>query len=207
MSLPESETPETTPPPPEAEVERRSTPTIFRPSELLLIRHAQSEANAGPCDACDCGLTELGREHAVRVGERLRKHFDVSGFWGVTSPYRRARETAEGITQGSALTFQVDEGCREWGSTCLVDGKHYPEESLAQAAMRLDLFLKRLRPGGKYVIVSHATPVFLMIQLMTRGTVAAALSQCVGAFWGPITNCGITHIKDGKVVCLARQIG
>lgn len=180
---------------------------MFRPSELLLIRHAQSVANAGPCNECDCGLTELGRQQAERVGEQLRKHFDVAGFWGTTSPYRRARETAEGISRGSALAFLVDEGCREWGSTCSVDGKHYPEEQLAQAAARLDLFLKRLRPGGKYVIVSHATPVFLMIQLMTRGNVSAALSQCSGSFWAPITNGGITHIKDGKVVCLAKQIG
>jgi broad specificity phosphatase PhoE len=208
MSSPETPPPET-PAVADAPVEeRRLSPTpIPRPGELLLIRHAQSEANAGPCDVCDCGLTELGRQQAVRVGERLRGHFDLHGFWGITSPYRRARETADGIGLGAAIAFQPDEGCREWGVTCDVGGKHYPEEKLHQAAIRLDLFLKRLRTGGKYVIVSHATPVFLMIQLMTRGNVSAALSQCVGSFWAPITNCGVTHIKDGKVVCLAKQIG
>src|SRR5947209_637097 len=104
MSSPEGDVPASTPAEtlPEAQaVEERPARPVLRPGELLLIRHAQSEANAGPCDACDCGLTELGRRQATRVGERLRSQFDVGAFWGLTSPYRRARETADPSRAGA----------------------------------------------------------------------------------------------------------
>jgi broad specificity phosphatase PhoE len=176
------------------------------PREVFLIRHAQSEANAGTCDECDCGLTALGKQQAEKTGEVLREHFHVSDVHAITSPYRRTRETAAGIGRGSGLVFHADPGCREWGKDCLIDGQSYPEETLAAAAERLEKFLNRLDAAGRYVIVSHATPIFLMLQILTRGSAAAALEQCVGEFWEPIKNCGVTHICEGRAVCVSKKL-
>ena len=202
MSLPEGESP--------APIETAGSLRVTRqrfPHDVLLIRHGESEANAGTSDDCDCGLTALGREQSEKTGRLLRRHFDLSGTIAITSPYRRARETAELIAQGSALAFRADPRVREWGKDCVIDGTSYPEETLAKAAIRLDVFLRLLIPSQRYVIVSHATPIFLMMQLLTRGSVAAAIPHCTRDFWSAIKNCGVTQVREGKTVCVSKLLG
>jgi broad specificity phosphatase PhoE len=62
---------------------------------LYLVRHAQSEANAGLPDATrDSRLTELGRRQAEAVAQRLARH-RIGRV--LASPYVRTLETAEAI--------------------------------------------------------------------------------------------------------------
>ena len=65
---------------------------------LYLVRHAQSEANAGlPGASRDCALTELGRRQAQAVAQRLARH-RIDRV--LASPYVRTLETAEAIRAG-----------------------------------------------------------------------------------------------------------
>lgn len=80
-------------------------------TRILLVRHAQSHASVKKLIAgsrtCP-GLTELGREQAAQLAarlaaERLRPHALL------TSPVRRARETAEVLASGLGLGAPVVE--------------------------------------------------------------------------------------------------
>lgn len=174
--------------------------------EFLFIRHAESEGNCGKSDHCDCDLTDAGRQHAARVGLALADHFDLTGFRGIVSPYKRTRQTAALISRASGIPFEINSGVREWGKDCEVLGECYPEESLESAATRLEQFLTTIELDSKLIIVSHATPIFLMIQILVRGSASAALNACVGPFWEPIKNCGVAHIRAGRVICLSKLI-
>ena len=99
-------------------------------SELLLVRHGESEANrlAGeaeqsgalridlPARDADVPLSALGREQAEAVGRALAglgRGERPTAAW--VSPYRRARETAELAVEewGRDLPLRVDERLRD----------------------------------------------------------------------------------------------
>jgi broad specificity phosphatase PhoE len=158
------------------------------PFDLLLIRHGQSEANAGITDDPDSGLTELGIEQASSVAERLID-FDLRGVTALTSPYRRTRQTAEIIAAKTGLVFSADQGIREWGVTAEVDGKVYRSEPLNDVVIRLTQFLANRR-GERLLIVSHATPIALLAELaMGRPP------TLVGDFWDGVENGCLREIR------------
>ena len=66
---------------------------------IYLVRHGESEANAGLSDAIDCGLTERGIRQSKAVATVLAG-FGVSHV--LSSPYRRSLETAETIRSVTA---------------------------------------------------------------------------------------------------------
>lgn len=84
--------------------------------ELLLIRHAlptritAEESGGSPADP---GLTESGREQAARLAAWLR----VEGVdHVVSSPLRRATETAAPVAQALGLTTEIVDGLHEYDS-------------------------------------------------------------------------------------------
>lgn len=66
---------------------------------VVLLRHGQSTANAASVftGRHDVGLTDLGEEQARRAGRMVARHVGVPGLV-LTSPMRRARRTAELLT-------------------------------------------------------------------------------------------------------------
>jgi broad specificity phosphatase PhoE len=72
---------------------------------IYLVRHAQSEANAGILGApIDCELTPLGRRQAEATGEWLvRATLDVI----LASPYIRALESASAIHRATGVPFEA----------------------------------------------------------------------------------------------------
>lgn len=120
--------------------------------ELILVRHGQSEGNLAaeaatrdgveridvPARDPDVVLSRTGREQARAVGTWLRDRSDDERpdiVW--TSPYRRARETAEIALEvcDVALDFRVDERLRDrdMGITDMLTSAgikaRYPEEA------------------------------------------------------------------------------
>lgn len=66
---------------------------------LYLIRHAQSERNAGvPGSPIDCALTALGQRQAAAVGQRVA---ELGVDWVLSSPYVRTLETAEAVRRAT----------------------------------------------------------------------------------------------------------
>ncbi len=75
-------------------------------TRLYLVRHAQSEGNrgeyAGPDD--DPPLSEVGREHARRLGQRFARQ-KVDAVY--SSPLRRTQETAHAIAGAANLKVRT----------------------------------------------------------------------------------------------------
>lgn len=68
--------------------------------DVYLVRHAQSESNAGLTTYLDSGLTPLGRRQAELTGERL-KHEGITRIF--VSPLVRTLQTAEPICRHTGL--------------------------------------------------------------------------------------------------------
>jgi len=157
-------------------------------TELLLIRHGESEGNAGTSTDPDCSLTDLGRQQARGLAERLAR-LDLSGFVGLTSPYRRAVQTAREITDATGLAFEEDDAIREWGTTATVNSREYPNEPIEHVVVRLTEFLRQ-NQGHKLLIVSHAAPIAILTQLAWG---EPPVTQ--GQFWLGVGNCRPRWVK------------
>jgi probable phosphoglycerate mutase len=82
------------------------------PTRLIIMRHAQSEANAeGRIQGhLDISLSELGHRQSALLAERLAA-LDVHALY--SSPLRRARQTADTIALHLRLPVQDVPGLRE----------------------------------------------------------------------------------------------
>jgi probable phosphoglycerate mutase len=97
--------------------------------ELVLVRHAQPvRVDEGEVDgAADPGLSEHGTVQARRLADWLaHETFDAV----VTSPLRRARETAAPLADALGLLAEVDAGVTEYDATA---GAYIPIEDLRAA--------------------------------------------------------------------------
>jgi len=81
--------------------------------ELYIVRHGQSEGNAGTSDGPDPALTELGRKQALLAGERLLKE-EIEIMY--CSPTLRALQTAQIIGNILGLRPNVWADLTEKGS-------------------------------------------------------------------------------------------
>ena len=106
------------------------------PSELIIVRHGQSVANALkqaglPKDPAmrdmDYPLTEMGWRQSLELGKRLRESYRTPHTI-VTSPYVRAKETVEGIVDGMGFKPEIviEERVREIDFG-IFDGLSYDE--------------------------------------------------------------------------------
>jgi probable phosphoglycerate mutase len=158
-------------------------------TSLLLLRHGETELSlerrfSGHGDA---ELTPNGLAQAAAAADRLSREpyrLDVI----VTSPLKRARQTAEAVAQRTGLDVDVEEDLREadfgdWeGHTFTEVQRRWPAElaawladptvappggeSFATAAQRVQAAGERLveRYEGKTVLaVSHVTPIKLLL--------------------------------------------
>jgi broad specificity phosphatase PhoE len=159
----------------------RTYPSM-RTTELLLVRHGQSEGNVGCSTDPDCALTQLGLEQARAAARRLAG-FDLSGFAGITSPYRRAVQTAREIRAATGLAFAEDDDVREWGPAATVGGKTFEHEPVERTVERLKSFLRRVA-GRRLLVVSHAAPIALLTNLAWGEP-----PRTEGEFWLGVGNC------------------
>ena len=71
---------------------------------IYLLRHAQSEVNAGLSEAIDCGLTEPGRRQSAALAAALAR---IGLGHILASPYRRCLETAEIIRSATGAAGEL----------------------------------------------------------------------------------------------------
>jgi broad specificity phosphatase PhoE len=148
-------------------------------SDLILIRHGQSLANINCSTDPDCELTPLGHQQARDLAQRL-KGLPLDGFVGLVSPYRRALQTAEHITDAIGLRFEIDEAVREFGTTCTINGSRYSAESPGEFVERMKKFLGGAT--GRLLVVSHGSPIAYLAQLANGFdmTVRGPIHQGIG---------------------------
>lgn len=136
-------------------------------AELVLVRHGESQGNVADRAAVEAGqprldldvrdadvlLSGTGRQQAEALRDHLRGlPEDQRPTVVVTSPYRRARGTAEIVVEGLDVPLVVDERVRERdlgafdGLTWIGIKQDYPRESERRA--RVGKFYYR-PPGGE----------------------------------------------------------
>jgi broad specificity phosphatase PhoE len=122
------------------------------------------------------------------VAQRLAG-YDLRGFSGLVSPYRRTRQTAEAIALETGLSFAIEESVREWGPAATIHGRHYPVEPGEQLIGRLKTFLSRYE-GRKLVVVSHAAPIAALTQIAW-----GEIPNTQVIFWEGIGNCCLRWLR------------
>jgi broad specificity phosphatase PhoE len=158
------------------------------PPELLLIRHGQSQSNVGLSTDPDSPLTDLGLRQSHQVAAQLSSH-DLKTFTCLTSPYQRARQTADIISAATHTHFKIDPAIREWGPGATVNGQLYPEEPIADVVLRLRAFLSVHR-ARNLLLVTHATPIALLLHLAKGQSPITT-----GPFWQGIENCCLHRLQ------------
>jgi alpha-ribazole phosphatase len=161
-------------------------------TSIWLVRHGQTELNKARRyqGSSDSPLTDYGLRQAQALGKRLRRiPFKVA----IVSPCLRAQLTAEALLADRDITFVEDPRWREtnhgqWeGLTYQEVRARFPEEavarfadvlhgrpsggeSLAEVAQRVLAGWRALlqhNPGGRILVVSHATPIQLTLCLIS----------------------------------------
>ena len=122
-------------------------------TEVWLIRHADCYQGMTAHD--DPSLSEVGRDQARRLAERVRR----VGYDAVfSSPLRRAHETALAITDQPS----IDDRLVEMG-TEVADGHiqftEPPEEVVDRMRASVDAAVAG-RPGGRVIMVGHGVAIF-----------------------------------------------
>jgi broad specificity phosphatase PhoE len=181
-----------------------------RMTTAYLVQHGEKERLPG-----DPGLTQAGREQAIRAGQWLRDQ-GIRALY--SSPQRRALQTADGIASVTGLAIQTDARLAErlnwdgresydaflalWDRTT-DDRDLVPPggESARQAAERLLDFLADLRVStGSVAAVTHGgVTIELLRTLLGDEAVPADL------FSAGVPPCAITAIDDLHVVAIASR--
>jgi broad specificity phosphatase PhoE len=159
-------------------------PTQGRPTTTLLLRHGQTALSAERRFAGrgDIPLTDLGLEQAAAAAARLAQRGGIDLV--LTSPLRRAQQTAQAVADAAGAPLAMAEDLAEtdfgsWeGMTFAEVMSRWPDEiaawmanadaappggeSFAAVAVRVNAALDRLlatHRGQTVVIVSHVTPI------------------------------------------------
>lgn len=172
---------------------------------LILIRHAESEGNRDGCFTPhpEIPLTGRGREQAEVAAAVLAQRFAPSRI--VSSPFLRARQTAEILAVGLGLPVEIAADLRErsYGElagspyttprigydptsywTWRPPGGETLDEVLRRAGAVLD-GLVAAAPDAEIIVVSH-------------GAVMMALDRHVRGTWGPgrvVDNAGMVVVE------------
>ncbi|MFF2556865.1 bifunctional RNase H/acid phosphatase [Nocardia sp. NPDC058058] len=166
------------------------TGAVGRPTRLLLLRHGQTELSVERrySGRGNPPLTELGRQQAANAAKMLAGKGNIAAI--VCSPLGRARETAEAAGKALGLPVRVLDGLIEtdfgaWEGLTFVEARdHDPElharwlgdpsvappggESFDQVRERVESVrrdLVALYPGANVLVVSHVTPIKMLLQL------------------------------------------
>ena len=117
---------------------------------IVLIRHGENvDGQAdGQGPMVDLGLSELGRDQVDRLCARLRAHAHQKATVLLSSPERRAAETAQALSLALALPVITDRRLEEWRSD---DGSMPQDEFMAQwrALREQDRAYHRFQPQSE----------------------------------------------------------
>ncbi|MCX8073702.1 MAG: histidine phosphatase family protein [Candidatus Binatia bacterium] len=180
-------------------------------TKLLCVRHGESEGNR---DRCFCAtpevpLTALGREQALAAARALQEQFRPARL--ISSPYRRAWETAQVIAHELGLRVEVEHDLRE-RSIGIYAGQPYDVvledptfrehdpwawrplggESLLDVAARAVPAAQRIAEqnlGSEVVLVSHA------------GVIAALCAAACGGWQR------VPAARNGQIIVLEYRQG
>lgn len=136
-----------------------STGDEFVSTRVVLIRHGESDTTVrrvlGGPRTCT-GLSDLGREQAERLRQRLTETGELEATALFSSAYPRARETAEILAPVFGLEIQIDAGFGEHDPGPECDGMSFQEfiDEHGMPDWEGDPFGETF-PGGETVAAFH----------------------------------------------------
>lgn len=131
-------------------------------TEVWLVRHGDSYRDM--TEVGDPPLSALGQEQARRLAERVRRMQADAVY---SSPYRRALQTAQAISDD----VRVDERLIEQALEVADDGSLDFKEDAESAAARMRAVLQdvvREHAGGRVVVVSHGAAIIACLSDIMR---------------------------------------
>ena len=131
-------------------------------TELWLVRHGDSYQ--GLTDVEDPPLSTLGRDQARRLAERVRRLQPAAVY---SSPYRRAMQTAEEITDDVRVDERLIEIALEVGEDGSLDFKEDPLAA-AERMRRVIDDIVRDHKGKRVVAVSHGAAIVACLSDVLR---------------------------------------
>lgn len=181
---------------------------------LYLVRHGESAGNVDPSvpRSEDPPLTERGREQAVRAAAALAR----AGVDAVlSSPLRRARETAEAIAAVAGLTVEPAAGFHEVDMGALADAATPADRAEREAIFSawlsgdfrrrfpggedFDAVMRRVEAALRSVFPTSAAPRGVVV-VSHRMAIAAAASLANGtgraALPGRCPNGAVTTLRE-----------
>lgn len=181
-------------------------------TRLILVRHGESEGNRDRTftQSSDVPITAIGREQARAAGALIAKRFRPVRI--VTSPYARARETAEIIAATCGLGVELEAALREQ-SFGIFAGQPYDSLVTDAAYHEGQRWQWRPRRGESLVdVYERVVPAFERIAresvgrdvvLVSHGGVMLALCAFVSGAWdglGVTPNAGVVVVEhqDGR---------
>ncbi len=187
--------------------------------EVILVRHAESMWNAQMSESLDSTLTLKGVSQAQSVASFISKNIDCRGLVGFTSPFDRCCLTSMPIRRRTGIRFFIkpeiaeltdhfpDEGvevpCRkdkyldiEWGNYFSTNFNREPSGNFIK---RLQSFLSSL--PERSLVVTHGSVVQTLIEMALGVKV-----KNIPTWDNSIGNASVTHIKDGTVMLMAKNV-
>ena len=170
------------------------TGQVGSPTRLLLLRHGQTEFSVQRrySGRGDPELTPLGEAQAAGAAARLARVPDVAAM--LTSPLRRARQTAAAVAEATGAPLLVRERLVEtdfgaWDGLTFTEARaRDPQlhadwlgsedvappggESFAAVGRRIEAerdALVREYPGATLVLVTHVTPIKMLLRDALQG--------------------------------------
>lgn len=170
------------------------TGQIGTPTRLLLLRHGQTEFSLQRrySGRGDPELTPLGQAQAAGAAVRLAEVRDVAAV--LTSPLRRARQTAAAVAEATGAPLVVRERLVEtdfgaWDGLTFAEARARDPrlhadwlgsedvappggESFAAVGRRIETerdALVREYPGATLVLVTHVTPIKMLLRDALQG--------------------------------------
>jgi ribonuclease H / adenosylcobalamin/alpha-ribazole phosphatase len=152
------------------------TPPTGTPTRLMLVRHAATEHSGRRFSGRNqLELSEPGERQAAALARRTFP--DVAAV--VSSPLRRARQTATVLADALGVEVSIHDGLVEsdfgaWLSNPAAappDGESFSAVAARVRRARDELIAKH--PGGTVVVVTHVTPIKTLLRLALDAPVIA----------------------------------
>jgi broad specificity phosphatase PhoE len=191
--------------------------------ELILVRHAESLFNTRESKHLDAQLSKRGVRQCQEVANYLSKKLE-NEWHGFVSPYFRTLATANAIRKETGIEFDIDWRIREFSN-----GAGYTRNTHFDVEFRPELFPEIFRDmenpnwvatfetgedlidrlldfwcelkekDGKYIMVSHAMPIYTMYNLI-NGT------HTIPKWDKKILNTSVTHFIDEECNYFAKFV-
>jgi 2,3-bisphosphoglycerate-dependent phosphoglycerate mutase len=131
-------------------------------TEVLLVRHGDSYQDL--TDVEDPPLSALGRDQARRLAERVRQLEPAAVY---SSPYRRALQTAQAISNDVRVDHRLVEIALDVGEDGSLDFKEDPLAAAERMRSVLDDIVNE-HTGRRVVVVSHGAAIIACLSDVLR---------------------------------------